>query len=340
MWEQIRSNVARSIVIIILMGALLLAIGYFIGFYLIGSALAGLVIALIIWIIMSLIGYFQGGSILLGVSGARKIRKKDNPQLYDVVEEMKIASGLPAMPDIYIINDQALNAFSTGRDPAHASVAITSGLLQKLNRDELEGVMGHEMGHVKNRDILLMSMASVLLGSIVILAWLATRSLFFAGAPAQGRGRRGSNNGGSAVQLLLLIVGLVLMILAPIFAQLLYFALSRRREYLADASSALYTRYPEGLASALEKLEVSPAPVKKANNATAPMYIVNPFRKNNQSREAASPMSTHPPTSERIRILRAMAGVSYNDYEKAYESVKRGSIIPSSALGNTTDSEH
>jgi len=340
MWEQIRSNVARSIVIIILMGALLLAIGYFIGFYLIGSALAGLVIALIIWIIMSLIGYFQGGSILLGVSGARKIRKKDNPQLYDVVEEMKIASGLPAMPDIYIINDQALNAFSTGRDPAHASVAITSGLLQKLNRDELEGVMGHEMGHVKNRDILLMSMASVLLGSIVILAWLATRSFFFAGAPAQGRGRRGSNNGGSAVQLLLLIVGLVLMILAPIFAQLMYFALSRRREYLADASSALYTRYPEGLASALEKLEVSPAPVKKANNATAPMYIVNPFRKNNQSREAASPMSTHPPTSERIRILRAMAGVSYNDYEKAYESVKRGSIIPSSALGNTTDSEH
>lgn len=333
MWEQIRSNVTRSVFIIVLMGALLLAIGYFIGFYLIGSAVAGLVIALIIWIIMSLVGYFQGGSILLGVSGARKISKQDNPQLFDVIEEMKIASNLPAMPDIYIIDDQALNAFSTGRDPAHASVAITSGLLQKLNRDELQGVMGHEVGHIKNHDILLMSMASVLLGSIVILAWLATRSLFFAGASSQGRGRRGSDNGGGGIQILLLVIGLVLMILAPIFAQLMYFALSRRREYLADASSALYTRYPDGLASALEKLEVSPAPVKKVNKATAPMYIVNPFRKANQSREAASPFSTHPPTADRIRILRAMGGNAYADYENAYEQMHRGqSMIPKSAL--------
>jgi len=334
MWEQIRSNVTRSIFIIVLMGALLLAIGYFIGFYLIGSAVAGLVIALIIWIIMSLVGYFQGGSILLGVSGARKISKQDYPQLFDVIEEMKIASNLPAMPDIYIIDDQALNAFSTGRDPAHASVAITSGLLQKLNRDELQGVMGHEVGHIKNRDILLMSMASVLLGSIVILAWIATRSLFFAGAsPGGGRGRRGSGDGGGGIQIILVLIGLVLTILAPIFAQLMYFALSRRREYLADASSALYTRYPEGLALALEKLEVSPAPVKKVNKATAPMYIVNPFRKNNQSREAASPFGTHPPTADRIRILRAMGGNSYVDYEKAYEQVHRGQgIVPKSAL--------
>jgi heat shock protein HtpX len=204
--------------------------------------------------------------------------------------------------------------------------------------------MGHEVGHIKNRDILLMSMASVLLGSIVILAWLATRSLFFAGAASQGQGRgggrRGSDNGGGGIQIILFLIGIVLAILAPIFAQLMYFALSRRREYLADASSALYTRYPEGLASALEKLEVSPAPVKKVNKATAPMYIVNPFRKAGQGREAASPLSTHPPTAERIRILRAMAGFAYNDYEKAYENVKRERIIPASALGDAAGSGH
>src|SRR5271157_4084729 len=181
MWEQIRSNQIRSAILVTGMALILLVLGFFIGLA-VGSWIAGLIIALIIWGIMTLVAFFQGDSILLSMARAKKISPADNPRLYNVVEEMKIASGLEKMPDVYIIDDPALNAFSTGRDPAHASVAITSGLLQKLNRDELQGVMGHEVGHIKNRDILLMSMASVLLGSIVILAWIATRSLFFAGA--------------------------------------------------------------------------------------------------------------------------------------------------------------
>jgi heat shock protein HtpX len=244
-----------------------------------------------------------------------------------VVEEMKIASGLEKMPDVYIIDDPALNAFATGRDPNKASVAITSGLLEKLNRDELEGVIGHEMSHIKNRDVLLMTICSVLLGTIVILAWYGSRALIFSGG-----GRRSSKGGGQG-QLIILAVAIILMILAPIMAQLIYFAISRKREYLADASSALYTRYPEGLASALEKLGASTGQLKSANQATAPMYIVNPFRK--QGRAAADLTSTHPPISERIRILRTMAGgASYADYDKAYQQVHKGGagFMPAAAL--------
>jgi heat shock protein HtpX len=310
--------------------ALLLAIGFFIGEIFFNNAVAGLIIALVIWGIMSLIAYFQGDSIMLSVSGARKVGPDDAPRLYNVVEEMKIASGLPKMPDVYIIDDPALNAFATGRSPEKASVAITSGLLQKLNRDELQGVIGHEMSHVKNRDVLLMSVAGVMLGTIVILAWYASRFMIL-GAMTGGN-RRSSKNGGGGGAVIILVVGLVLMIIAPIAAQLIYFAISRKREYLADASSALYTRYPEGLASALEKLAASTQTVKAANQATAPMYIINPLHK--EGIKASDLTSTHPPISERIRILRAMAGgASYADYEKAYETVKSGkSILPKAAL--------
>jgi heat shock protein HtpX len=310
--------------------ALLLAIGFFIGEIFFNNAVAGLIIALVIWGIMSLIAYFQGDSIMLSVSGARKVGPDDAPRLYNVVEEMKIASGLPKMPDVYIIDDPALNAFATGRSPEKASVAITSGLLQKLNRDELQGVIGHEMSHVKNRDVLLMSVAGVMLGTIVILAWYASRFMIL-GAMTGGN-QRSSKNGGGGGAVIILVVGLVLMIIAPIAAQLIYFAISRKREYLADASSALYTRYPEGLASALEKLAASTQTVKAANQATAPMYIINPLHK--EGIKASDLTSTHPPISERIRILRAMAGgASYADYEKAYETVKSGkSILPKAAL--------
>jgi heat shock protein HtpX len=163
------------------MGALLILIGYFLGLYFFDRAVAGLVIALLVWAILSLVGYFQGDSILLNMSGAKKIGPDDHPRLYNVVEEMKIASGLEKMPDIYIIDDPALNAFATGRDPNRASVAITSGLLQKLNRDELQGVIGHEISHIKNRDVLLMAMCSILLGTIVLLAWYGSRFLIFGG---------------------------------------------------------------------------------------------------------------------------------------------------------------
>jgi heat shock protein HtpX len=238
---------------------------------------------------------------------------------------MSIASGLAKVPDVYIIDDPALNAFATGRDPNRASVAITSGLLEKLNRDELQGVIAHEIGHVKNRDVLLMAISAVFLGTIVILSWYATRVMFWGG----GR-RRGSRDSGGAAQAILLIIGLLLLILAPIFAQLIYFAISRRREYLADASSALYTRYPEGLASALEKLANSP-PLRTANQATAPMYTINPLGK--KERAVTDWLGTHPPIAERIRILRSMAGNSYADYERAYEQSHKGrGIIPPSAL--------
>lgn len=312
------------------MGVLLLLVGYSLGLAFFDSGTAGLVIALVVWAIMNLVAFFQGDSILLSISGARKISRDDHPRLYNVVEEMSIASGLAKVPDIYIIDDPALNAFATGRDPNHAAVAITSGLLQKLNRDELQGVIGHEIAHINNRDIRLMAISAVLLGTIVILAWYASRFLFYGGAM---RGRRSSSRGGGGgggAQLIILAVGIILMILAPIFAQLLYFAVSRKREYLADASSALYTRYPEGLASALEKLAASSIGVKTANKATAPMYIVNPFRRKDMSLSDLT--STHPPIAERVRILRSMGGASYAEYERAYRQIKKTGIVPASAL--------
>ena len=315
------------------MGALLILIGYFLGLYFFSNAIAGLLIAILLWAVLSLIGYFQGDSILLSMSRAKKIKRDDHPRLYNVVEEMKIASGLEKMPDIYIIDDPALNAFATGRDPNRASVAITSGLLQKLNRDELQGVIAHEISHIKNRDVLLMAMCSVVLGTIVILAWYGSRFLIFGGA---GSRRSSSSGGGGGGQIIILVVALVFMILAPIMAQLIYFAISRKREYLADASGALYTRYPEGLASALEKLGASTGQLKSANQATAPMYIINPFRK--KGMRASDLTSTHPPISERIRILRAMAGASFNDYDQAYRQVHgRGQgVIPGASLAAET----
>ncbi len=328
MWEQIRSNRIRSIVLVAGMGAFLIALGWLLGYTIARNGIAGLVIALVVFGIMNLVAYAQGDSILLSVAGARKIKREDHPRLWNVVEEMQIASGLAKMPDIYIIDDAALNAFATGRDINHASVAITSGLLQKLNRDELQGVIAHEIGHVKNRDVMLMAWCSVLLGTIVILSYFGSRMMMFGGMSGGGRrSSRDNKSGGGGAEALIMVLALVLMILAPIFAQLIYFAVSRKREYLADASSALYTRNPEGLASALEKLSISTIPVKNANKATAPMYIVNPFRGKNLS----DLTSTHPSLQERIHILRAMAGnASYATYNQAYQSVKgKGGIINS-----------
>ena len=343
MWEQIRSNRIRSAVLVTGMALILLFLGFFIGLA-IGSWVVGLIIALLVWGIMTLIAFFQGDSIILSMAHAKKITPADNQRLFDVVEEMKIASALEKMPDVYIIEDPALNAFATGRDPNHSAIAITSGLLQILNRDELQGVIGHEISHIKNRDVRLMSLLTVLLGTIVILAWYAWMFAFLgaanAGAGNTSGGRSSSRNrrggGGGGIQIFVALIAILLAILAPIFAQLIYFAVSRKREYLADASSALYTRYPEGLASALEKLSRSETPLKSANKATAPMYIINPFKKKGMSLSDLT--STHPPTAERIRILRSMAGGSYADYEKAYEQSKgKGGLIPPSALTGAGD---
>ncbi len=326
-WEQIRSNQMRTTLLVVLMGVLLVALGFFIGLIFFDNGIPGVIIAVVVWGIMNLVALTQGDQIVLTISGARKIEKKDHPKLYNVVEEMTIASGLEKLPDIYIIDDPALNAFATGRDAKHTSVAITSGLLQKLNRDELQGVIAHEIGHIRNRDVQLMVMLSILLGSIVIISYYSSRFLFFSG----GGSRRKSSSGGGGAQIIVLLIGLALMILAPLAAQLIYFAVSRKREYLADASSALYTRYPEGLASALEKLGGSNTKVQKVNQATAPMYIINPLQK--QSLSAETLTSTHPPLRDRIRILRTMSGASFADYDTAYRSAKGGTgVMPASGL--------
>jgi heat shock protein HtpX len=326
MWEQIRANRIRSGFIIVFMGALLVFVGFALGLYFLGSAEAGAGIAIVVWAIMMLVAFSQGDNILLSLGKAHKIEKQDHPRLYNIVEEMTIAAGLPKMPDIYIIDDPAPNAFATGRKPDKAAVAVTSGLLQRLNRDELQGVIAHELGHIGNRDTMLMAIGSIMLGTIVILAYYGSRVMFFSGG-----NRRSSSSGGGGGGAILLIVALVLMILAPIAAQLLYFALSRKREYLADASSALYTRYPEGLASALEKISGSTVQLKSANNATAPMYIVNPFRKKGLA--ASDLTSTHPPTSKRIQVLRSMSGASFGEYDAAFRQVAgRRGVVPQGSM--------
>ncbi len=333
MWEQIRANRIKSVILVAGMAALLLVIGYLLGEAFLGGPVAGLVIAVVLLVIMNLTAFFQGDNIMLALSKAKKIKKADHPRLFNIVEEMQIASGLSRMPDVYIIDDPAMNAFATGRNEQKAAVAVTSGLLQKLNRDELQGVIAHEMAHVKNRDVLLMSLCGVLLGTIVILAFIGSRMIFFGAMTGGGRRSRSSSGGGGQAQMIIMLVALVLMILAPIFAQLIYFAVSRRREYIADASSAVYTRYPEGLASALEKLGGSKLQVQSANQALAPMYIVNPFRK--KGRAVADLTSTHPSLAERVRILRAMGGgASFADYNLAYQGAHKGggSIIGAASL--------
>jgi heat shock protein HtpX len=238
------------------------------------------------------------------------------------------------MPKIYIINDPAPNAFATGRSPETASVAVTAGLLGRLNRDELQGVIAHEISHILHRDILFVTLAGVMLGSIVLLSQVFLRGMFY--SSMGGRGRRTSSGGKGAgqAQLVMLVIAIIAAILAPLMAYLLYFALSRKREYLADAGAARLTRYPEGLAGALEKIANDPSPqLESANKVTAPMYIANPFKKKGQ-RKLSDLTSTHPPISERVRILRNMThGASLKDYSDSFSSVtKTKTVVPVAAL--------
>jgi heat shock protein HtpX len=329
MWETVRANQRRAAILVVLMAALLFVAGYVLGEVVApGAGGAGLFAAFLIWLLLTLVSYYSGDSIFLALARARRIEKRDHPVLYNVVEEMCLAAGLSKLPAIYVIDDGAPNAFATGRDPAHASVAVTAGLLETLDRDELQGVIAHELGHVANRDVLYMMMVGVMLGSIVLIADIGTRLLFYGG----GRRRTSSRDGGQA-QAVLLLVAIVLMILAPLVAQLVYFAVSRRREYLADACSALYTRYPDGLARALEKISRSTVKLASASRATAPMYIVNPLGVT--KRGLADLTSTHPPISERIRILRSMAGgAGYRQYDEAFRRVtgRAVGVVPAASL--------
>ncbi|HEX7010883.1 MAG TPA: M48 family metallopeptidase [Phycisphaeraceae bacterium] len=261
---------------------------------------------LITFILASTWSYFAGGATLLRISGAKPIDKADDPQLYNVVEELAIAAGLP-VPQIYLIPSAALNAFATGRDPEHAAVAITTGLRQKLTRDELQGVMAHEMAHIRHLDIRLTMMVATLVGLIVLACDVFLRAAFHSGRyRGSRRSRSGRRSGGGAGVLILVLIALVLAIVAPLLAKLIQMAVSRQREYLADAGAVELTRYPKGLADALRKLSADVTPLKQANRATAHLYIVNPFLNARQRQNLDSLFSTHPPIDERIRRLEAL----------------------------------
>lgn len=335
MWELIQANRKKSIFLVIGMGILLILIGFVFGSFYdpeYGGSI-GIFFALILWIILSTISYFAGSKILLAVSGAKEVTKDVHPQLYNIVEEMKLAASLPKIPKVYIINDSAPNAFATGIKPDNSAVAVTSGLLTSLNRDELQGVIAHEVSHILNRDILLMTFAGTMLGAITLMSQVFFRGMYFGGGTRYRS--KSSSKGGGQGQIIILVAAILFAILGPIMAQLLYFAISRKREYLADASAVRLTRYPEGLASALEKISNSSFDLKTANKVTAPMYIVNPLKK--KGMKLADLTSTHPPITERIRILRSMQqGVNFVDYQKAFDSVKRKTetLLPKSGLND------
>lgn len=260
-----------------------------------GLSFAG--IMLIISGVVSFSSYYYSDKLVIAGSGAKLAEKKDYHDLYSAVEDMSIASGLP-MPKVYVVDDPAPNAFATGRDPHHAAVVATTGLLAILKKSELEGVIGHEMSHVKNYDTRLMGVVAILVGSLAILSDVFLRSMWF-------RGNDDRENNGNGI---LLLIGIVLAILSPIIAMLIQFAVSRRREFLADADGALLTRYPKGLADALEKIADNPRILKRASNATAHLYIENPFKADTGKKTSwlANLFSTHPPIQERIKILREM----------------------------------
>ncbi len=297
MHEMIAQNKRNTWLLIIIFALLITAIGYVFGCFW-GSPIIGLVAAGAAAIAMTLIAFFGGSSALLFASKAKEIQKKDAPQLYNVVEEMSIAAGVP-MPRVYVIKDSAPNAFATGRSIKDARLAITTGLMRKLNRDELQGVMAHEISHILNRDILFAMMMGIMVGLVVLMCDMFRYSLIFGG----GRRRR-SSRGGNSAEIVFLVVGLFLAILAPLFAKILQLAVSRQREYLADASAVKLTRYPEGLANALKKISGDREVLEAANRATQHLYIVNPIK--SFEKRAQSMFSTHPPIGERIKRLRAM----------------------------------
>ena len=319
MWEAIAANRRRSLVLIAMMGTILLALGWVIGMAIeprSGGPL-GLGIAAIVWIVTWLTAVAGGDAILLASAGAHKIEKSDAPQLWNVVEEMTIAAGLAKVPEVYIIDDPSPNAFAVGRRPEVAAVAVTTGLLKMMNRDQLQGVVAHELGHVRNLDIRFMTLAAVMMGSVALLSDFFLRWSFWGGGRRSSSSRRGDGEG--QAQAIIMIVALVVAILAPILIQILYFACSRRREYLADASAARFTRWPEGLASALEKLARASLPMANKNRAVAPLFIVNPV----QALSAESVFATHPPLEKRIQVLRAMGdGAGFANYEAAFQKVQ------------------
>jgi heat shock protein HtpX len=293
MYEAISANRNKSLLVMALFVLVIVALGYVFG-ELTDLGYVAPALAFIFAIASVFTSYYYSDRIVLSMSRARPATKEQHRQLYNAVEGLSIAAGLP-MPRLYVIDDSAPNAFATGRDPRHAAIAVTTGLLDKLDRQELEGVIGHELAHVQDYDIRFMTIVAVLVGTIALLSDWMLRFFRFGGA----RSRRGG-----PVVLVIMILGLILSVLAPFAAVLLQMALSRSREYLADAQGAMLTRYPDGLANALEKLAADTEPLEVANKATAHLYIINPLTEHKGMMNNL--FSTHPPIEERVRRLRAM----------------------------------
>ncbi|PJA47326.1 zinc metalloprotease HtpX [Candidatus Uhrbacteria bacterium CG_4_9_14_3_um_filter_36_7] len=293
MYSQIESNKRKTVFLIFIFTLIILILGALLGYFY-ENIYGGVLVAIMISLFISFFGFFQADRVALASSGAKRIESKDHPELYRLVENLAISAGLPT-PAIYIITDPSPNAFATGRDPNHASVAVTTGLLSIMEKIELEGVIAHELSHIKNYDIRVMTIIVVLFGLIVLLSDFLMRSFFFS--------RREGREGQATV--ILMIIGIILAILSPFIAEIIKLAISRNREYLADASGALMTRYPEGLARALEKIAAHDRPLKRANHATAHLFLANPFDPH-VSKKFESWFSTHPPIEERIKKLRLM----------------------------------
>ncbi|MBK8267045.1 MAG: M48 family metallopeptidase [Planctomycetes bacterium] len=358
MWEAIERNKRRSWMLLALMGALLLALGYVIGaaiyieyagvkqlgvgyveyhqvinrglegedmgspprffewtkepgLLLNGGGVIGLGVAALIWAILTSVAFFSGDRAILWTAGALEIQREDAPRVWNVVEEMTIAAGLAKPPRVFLIDDDGMNAFAVGLSPDHAGVAVTSGLVKRMSRDELQGVVAHEIGHIHNYDIRFMTLASIMMGSIVLVSEVFLRSLRH--VPR----RSSSSKSGGGAQVILLVVAVLFAVLAPFAAQILYFACSRKREYLADACAARFTRYPPGLASALERIGREGKATGAVKRGLAPLYTVNPL----QPMSASSLFSSHPPLEKRIAILRSMGGAGYAEYERAFHEV-------------------
>jgi len=301
-YEQIASNRRRTWLLIAGAVILLGAVGYALGLIW-QSGPAGLVIALVVAIALSIGSYAYGDRVVLASTRARPVTPDEQPRLHNIVEGLSIAAGIPK-PRVYVVPEVAPNAFATGRDPDHASIAVTDGLLKTMSRVELEGVVGHELAHVVDRDILVGTVVATLAGAVILLSEFFTRSWWWGGF----RGRRGGDRGGGGAEAIIFAVGIVLLILAPIFAQIIRFSVSRQREYLADAQGALLTRYPPGLASALRKIgAASGIPMHSANNATAHLWLNQPSRVEGEGMGSLERLfTTHPPIEERIRRLEEM----------------------------------
>jgi heat shock protein HtpX len=300
-YDQIDANRRRSFFFILGFILFIVLLGWLIG-YALDEPYLFPAIALVIASVSALTSYYYSDRMVLAISRAHEVKKADDPDLYNLVDNLCIGAGLP-QPRIYIIDDTAPNAFATGRDPKHAVIAVTTGLRQKLNKRELQGVIAHELTHIGNYDIRLMTIVAILAGTVVLLSDMFMRWMWWG-----GRGRRRQNTGGGQAQIIILVLAIVMAILAPIIAQVIKMAISRKREFLADAGGVMLTRDPEGLARALEKLTADKEPLEAANKATAHMYIINPLKEHEgTSRGWFSGMFlTHPPVEERVAALRAM----------------------------------